>query len=253
MFSGPFYRFITQLYRLVIICFHSPGQRDRFATRNKHKPPKAKAMKTKAIITTLAIIFASVTISAQEHPTHIWEYQGKKKTNELGLYAGLSGTYAPVLGKSAGFLGARAGLVFNQRWTIGLAAKGLAFDHTLNEVVSDGDYRLEGGYAGMYVEFLQPVGDNLRLSLSLMTANGIVLYRYDKQHLEGKEWYEETIDQDTYGVMEPGFEILVRVGGNWWIGAKAAWRSTSPLELKGTGENILEGNEAGLSVRYGIF
>lgn len=209
-------------------------------------------MKKLSLITLTLLFFASLSFG-QRGETYLWEYEGKNKTNTLGLYGGMSGTFTEVLDKPAGFLDAKVGLVFNQNWTIGIAAKGLAFDHTLNEVVNDGDYRLEAGYAGMYIEYLLPLGHHVKISLSLLSASGIALYRYDKEQVEGKEWYEEVIDQDRYGVLEPGAEILVRLGKKWWIGARADWRSISPLKLKDTDENILDGGETGVSLRYGIF
>ena len=72
-------------------------------------------MKTKVILSAMLAVILTAGSLAQEtnHKDHIWTYQGKKKVNTIGLYAGIYGSYSEVMDKPSSFLGARAGLVFN--------------------------------------------------------------------------------------------------------------------------------------------
>lgn len=210
-------------------------------------------MKTKASVLSLLLLLLTSAGMFAQHPDHLWSYQGKNKSHTLGIYAGLSGGGSQVMDDVCGIFSAKAGLVFNHRWTIGVAGSGLACEQKLYEVVDDGAYRLEAAWAGTYIEYLQPLGKHIRLSASVMTAAGVARYRYDKASMSEKAWYEEVIDEDRYGMLEGGVEVLFRIGGNWWAGLNGSVRNASPIHLKGSSQNLLDGSSAGLSLRYGIF
>ena len=154
---------------------------------------------------------------------------------------------------SAGWLGARVGVVFDHRFGIGLAGYGLSFDHTLSELAEEGTYHLEAGYTGLFIEYLQPLGRNVKLNFSLLSGMGTAQYRYDKEYREGKPWYNEIIDRTDFHLYEPGIELQVRMAGKWWIGAYGTYRLTSPVEIEGAGEDLLQNYTAGISIKYGIF
>lgn len=200
------------------------------------------------------MFIATVVMSQdKEHKNHLWKYEGKNKMNTIGMYGGLYGSYSPVSDNSAGYLGYRLGIVFNQRYVIGLAGFGLSYDKTLNAITEEGSYHLQAGYAGLYFEYIYPVSKNLKMSASLISATGLALYKYDKEFRDGKEWYEETLDRDNFHVFEPGVEIQIRMASNWWLGAYATYRFTSPIDMKDTDEDILQNYSAGLSLKFGIF
>ena len=212
-------------------------------------------MKTKVILSAMLAVILTAGSLAQEtnHKDHIWTYQGKKKVNTIGLYAGIYGSYSEVMDKPSSFLGARAGLVFNNRWTIGLAGYALNFDRKLTALSEEGAYRLEGGYSGLLVEYIKPFRQWGKLSVSVVSGMGLVQYRYDKESREGREWYNEIIDKENFAVFEPGMEFQVRLAGNWWIGAYATYRTTSPVDFKGADEDFLENYTVGASIKLGVF
>lgn len=212
-------------------------------------------MKTKMFLIFILSSLISVQTYSQkkERKDYVWQYNGKNKTHTVGLYGGLYGSYSPVNSDAAGYLGYRIGVVFDHRFGIGLAAYGLSYDRTLKEIVSDGNYHLQAGYAGLFLEYIQPISKNLKASVSMLMAQGVALYQYDKDYREGKEWYQETIDRDNFHVTEPGIEIQTRIAGNWWIGANATYRLTSPIKMMGTNESMLQNYSAGISLKYGVF
>lgn len=211
-------------------------------------------MKTKTMFTIffLTIVFMTSTVKAQPE-NYIWKYQGQKKERTIGLYGGLSYNYAEVMSKPSGYLGYKAGVVINRKFGIGFAGAALNYDRQLNELSEFGTYRLEAGYAGMFVEYIQPIGNRVRLNFFVVSAAGIARYKYDKQYAEELIWYEEVIDQDEYAVFEPGMECNVRIANKWWVGVNGSLKTTSPLDLTGTSENMLEGFSGGITVKYGIF
>jgi len=201
------------------------------------------------------LMFAPQLVKAQNEAikNHIWNYQGKKKQQNLGGYLTLNGTYHSLDGEPTGFLGARGGLVWNSRWGVGISGQALWYDEALNEVVSDGTYHLQAGMAGIFVSYMIPVQDKWRLNFMLTSGSGVAFYQYDKDSREGKTWYEEIIDRDTFGFVQPTVEIRRHIGGHWWIGGEVSYRSTSAIKLDGMSEDFLSGLNPGISISYGLF
>lgn len=212
-------------------------------------------MKTKHIIITLSLVLTTLLAFPQGkmHKDYIWKYQGKKKENTLGMYGGLYGSYADLMSKPSANIGGRMGLVFNKRFGLGIAFYGISYDRTLNEAVDDGTYHLEAGYSGVFFEYIQPLGENFKVSAFVITGGGIAKYTYDKDYRDGKEWYEETIDIASFSVFEPGIELQTRLAGKWWLGAYATYRFSSPIDLKESPDYMLTNFTAGLSLKFGVF
>ncbi len=212
-------------------------------------------MNTKRILIVAVLMVMAIVMNAQENQRkdHLWTIKGKKKTHEVGMYASLSGNYTEIFGDPSFWLGAKVGVVFNQRWTIGFEAQGLDYEHDLTKLTDGALYRLEAGYAGMYIEFLQPIGDFMKIGVNVMSGQGVAQYRYKSAYREELEWYEEFIDRDDFAIFKPGAGFFVRVAGNWWAGVEASYTTTSPVQLKDTKQNFLENVNAGLSVTWGVF
>ncbi|MEE4197803.1 MAG: hypothetical protein V2I54_09170 [Bacteroidales bacterium] len=212
-------------------------------------------MKTKGLFLTAILAISTVALMAQEKETknYIWEYQREGKTKTLGVYGGIFYSYSEIMDKSAGYLGAEVGVVFNQKWGVGLSGAAINFDYNLDELVNDGTYRLEGGHTGMFVKYIIPFSGWGKINLSVYSGYGSMNYRYNKEYRDERPWYQEIIDTETYAVLEPGIELDVRIARKWWVGAKATYVTTSPVELMGVDENFLENFAFGLSLKYGIF
>jgi len=216
---------------------------------------KPEKMKTKQILSMVILVLFAINLTAQtnESENYLWTMKTSKKTHEVGLYGSISGQYTELFDNSAFLLGARVGFVFNHKWVIGLEGHALNYDHKLTEFATEGHYRLEGGYSGTFVEYLQPIGNRIKLSAGILTGRGVVQYRYDKETAESLEWYEEFLDRDQYAVFQPEVRVYLNIGGNWWAAAEASYTTTSPVKLKGADEDLLEGLNYGLSFSYGIF
>lgn len=207
------------------------------------------------VVSLVALFVLNFQVYAQDEElkNYIWSYQGKNKEQKLGGYLALDGLYHSLDAEPSGMLGARAGLVWNSRWGVGLMGQALWYDHALNEVVNDGPYHLQVGLAGAYAEYMIPVHKRWRMSIMLASGSGIALYQYDKEAREGKTWYEEIIDRKTFAFIQPTVEIQRHLGGRWWLGAELSYRSTSEIELEGLNSNFMNGFNPGVSVKYGLF
>lgn len=209
----------------------------------------------KTIILSVLIVLVSVCARAQEASgeNYLFTFKGKNKIHQVGAYGSLSGSYSETLSKPSGWLSGRVGVVFNQRWAFGWAGSALYFDRKLDELVTDGTYHLQAGYAGMFAEYMLPLGKNFKINFSVVSGAGLAFYQYDKEYAESRPWYQEKIDQETFQVFEPGVELMARIGGRWWFGINGTYRNTSPVKLMGTDELLFNKFNGGVSIRYGIF
>jgi len=209
----------------------------------------------KTIILSAFIVLVGLCAFAQDNNSknYLFTLKGKNKIHEIGLYGGLSGTYSETLSKPSGWLGAKIGFVFNHKWAFGWAGNALSFDRRLDKNVTDGTYHLEAGYAGVFAEYLQPIGKNMKISFSVLSGAGLALYKYDKEYAETRPWFQEIIDQETFAVFEPGIELMTKIGSHWWLGLNGSYRNTSPVKLTGTDDMLFNKFNGGISIRYGIF
>ena len=196
-----------------------------------------------------------VELQAQQsqEQTSLFNYKGKNKMHHVSFYADLGASFGGNLEKSSFWLDGKAGLVWNQHWALGLAGSALNYDHQLSELVSDGTYRLEAGYSGMFVEYIAHLTKWARFSGSIITGQGVAQYRYDKEFTESREWYDELIDRETFAVFQPGVELQLKVWNKWWVGASASYRNTSPVKLLGQKDCFLQGMNYGFSVKYNLY
>ena len=210
-------------------------------------------MKTKVWLTITLVFLLFLTGTGQERKNYIWSYEGKNKNHTLGFYGGLTGSYSKVLDEPAMWFGGKAGLVFNGHWAVGFAGNVLNYDKNMDLLVNDGTYRLEAGYSGMFVEYIVPMKDKAKFSVSWTTGMGLAQYVYNKEFTEDKLWYEEIIDRDRFAANEFTAEFMIRLTGNWWLGVQGSYRDTSPVKLTETNRDLFEQINMGVSVRYGIF
>ncbi|MDZ7725912.1 MAG: hypothetical protein U5R06_24595 [candidate division KSB1 bacterium] len=146
----------------------------------------------KQLSLTLVLLIAAVFTAAAQ-PLEQYGLDG---------YIGISGRASSVFSENAGYLDVSAGINIHENWVLGLTASGLIYDHQMNKLVDDGTYHMGLVYGGLFLEHLIPLTRHLQASLSLMTGQGLVNYRYDNEYRDDKVWHEEIIDQTTFGVQE---------------------------------------------------
>ena len=246
-------RLILIKCRLVKSYFNGPLPTRTFVNINHLETIKIKFMKRCTFLSTLIILATSFTSKAQDKEDHGWSYEGKNRTHQVGFYLGGSIHFTEIDNKLAGSLGAKAGLVFNQRWALGLAGRAIWYDYRQNELVSNGTYHLEAAYSGLMLEYMLPLTKSIHLNFSLLTGAGLAQYKYDHDFREELLWYEEIIDRETFSVFEPGVEIATKLGNRSSVGLQITYRGTSPIKLVDTDEQLLSNATLGITYRYGMF
>lgn len=213
-------------------------------------------MKTnkRRMTTVLTLMMVTATCGLlQASDNYLLSWQSKTNTHTLGAYLEVNGSYASVRNEPSGYLGYKLVGVLCERVGIGLAQKALWHDYDLNTLVNDGEYQLQAGFSGLYLEYLLPVGDRLRFSFSLTSGYGLAQYEYKKDYFAAHRWYERIIDQDVFHFNEPALGCLFRLSRHWWMGADVSFKAVGDLNLMGTDNAVLNGLSAGISIKYGIF
>ncbi len=204
-------------------------------------------MKTKFVL--IAFFLLTISLSAQTTENYLF----KLGETNIGGYIGLNTKMTSLRSDPAGFLDLRGAITLNGNWAIGLGVSALYYDKKLTGLVEDGTYHLGAGYAGLFIERIFTLDDNLKLSVSLLMANGLTNYLYDKDYRSEKVWYERKIDETTFFLWEPQLEVQYRIGEYWWLGVNTSIRSTSPVEMIGTDESIFRNFSVGVTAKYGLF
>lgn len=180
-------------------------------------------------------------------------YLFKINDTQIGGYVGVNGRLSSVYSDAAGFLDGRIVGVINEKWGVGFSFSALHYDKGLTSLVNDGAYHLNAAYAGIYIERIFSLSDDFKFSVSVTSGMGEAQYQYDKDYRKEKVWTEEIIDKTTFAVFEPALEVQYNITGNYWIGIMGSFRNTSPLELIGADEQLLQKFTGGISLKYGLF
>jgi hypothetical protein len=168
-------------------------------------------------------------------------------------YIELGGKASSVFSNTTGFGDLKAGLIFKDKWVIGLAGSALFHGQELDRLVNDGSYHLYANYGGLFIERIFSFTHHLMMSIAFMTGQGEAYYQYDKPYRQAKVWSDEIIDRTTFGVQELSFTLQHRMTRNLWLGVVGSYRHTSPIEMIGTDKDLLENFNAGVVLRYHIF
>ncbi len=169
---------------------------------------------------------------------------------EFHSYIGLNSEYTEILAKPAGWFTLQYGFNVSESFNLGMQATGLYYEHTMDEVVETGAYKMEGGYVGIFVEYHTDITEDLMLGLKYTTGRGLVKYELEKEYRKDKFWYERIVDQDDFVVNILAAELSYNITSQWWIGFTISYKLTSPIELHLTDEFLLNTITGGLTLRY---
>lgn len=200
-----------------------------------------------------ALILMTITAYPQINDSNkLFTLKLGETTYNFGAYISITGQYTPVDNDDAGMLGFRAAVVLENGWAIGVSANGLLYDKALTRLVQTGTYHLNAGYGTLFIEKTFDLAAGHKLAVSVASGMGRADYRYDKDYRDNLEWYQEYIDIETFAVFQPMIEYSFSIGKNFWVGANASYRLTSPLKLKSTDEYLLRQASYGITLKYGI-
>jgi len=214
-----------------------------------------RSMKKLTLLTLFVAFFYTVNVSAQENYSNEVRTLAGDGLNfySSGGYGGFKMAYGAVDGLDAFFIGGQGGWVVNHRLVIGGGGMGFTsqgrFDANLNR-----NYRFEGGYGGLLLEyFLQPT-KLVHLSFPLLIGGGGV--GYEPENISSGIAYQEA----GFFLVNPGIELQLNVLSFMRIAIGGSYLFTSDVDLRyanndqriATG-NLLNGPTATIAFKFGRF
>jgi hypothetical protein len=215
--------------------------------------------KTSLIFLLMALVFTNFAIAQDEKPqTEMRTLFGNNDKISHGGYGALLINYSQFDGKDVVLVGAKGGWIINHGITLGIGGYGFANQVSFNDLtIGNENYDnvfLSGGYGGLLVEPILFPMSPVHISIPVLIGAGGAAYvneaYYDNYN---QDWTYYTIDSSPFFVLEPGVEIEFNVVKFMRIGLGGYYRYTSGLNLEKTGEHIMDGFSAGLSLKFGKF
>jgi hypothetical protein len=210
----------------------------------------------KRIFPIVIILLATVSIvRAQDEPSKMETLFGDGITS-YGGYGGLRVAYSSFDGKNLWLVGGRGGAIFNHKFVLGGAGYGIVNSPLYNDFNVDGvNYPkayFEGGYGGVYVEYIMAPHKLVHLSFPLLVGGGgVFLSDTPTPNLENPNL--NIIASDVIFVVEPGVEIELNVIRFMRFTAGVTYRYCSGLELPNIDSKAFNGFAATVSLKFGNF
>ncbi|MBO3698694.1 hypothetical protein [Roseivirga sp. E12] len=146
----------------------------------------------------------------------------------------------------------------NKRWGFGLS--GYAVQRAVDsDMVLSGDYRLAGGYGGVFVEYTPRPSDKFHLSFPLLIGGGGLAYL---QQIDRSVSVTDPLVEDShaFAVIEPGVTFEANLLKFLRVGMSVSYRYTTntALNYQSNSDQIVNGTAInslsfGVSVKAGIF
>jgi len=217
--------------------------------------------KTSLIFLLMALVFTNFAIAQDEKPqTEMRTLFGNNDKISHGGYGALLINYSQFDGKDVVLVGGRGGWIINHGLTLGIGGYGIANQIPFNDLYVEGKtydkLYLSGGYGGLLVEPIIFPMRPVHISIPVLIGAGGAAYvneAFYDNHNNNQDWNYFTIQSSAFFVLEPGIEIEFNVVKFMRIGLGGYYRYTSGLDLESTGEHIMDGFSAGLSLKFGKF
>jgi hypothetical protein len=202
-------------------------------------------MKKFIFLTTL--LFVATIVLAQndslKKQNEIKTVFGNKKITH-GVYLGFSVGYSVIDNKDAFTSGARLMWVIGHSFAWGLAGGGFS-----NNFHDYSGQSLNGGYGGLMFEPILLPKQPVHVSFPIMLAVGGVAKSYDDV------WQEDynADDADAFFIAEPGVELEMNLLKFIRISVGASYRITTEIYLENENNDVLNGLNTMVSLKFGKF
>ncbi len=207
-------------------------------------------MKKSVFITIFALL--SVWATAQEE--NFRTVFGNRQHISHGGYGALTFSYGSIYGKDAFMTGIKGGWVIDHILTLGIAGNGFINDISYNNQLGNNeDLNLAGGYGGLLIEPVLAPFSPVHLAFPVIIgAGGVSLVNYNWWQYDSFQ-NPAVWESDAFFVIEPGVEIEFNVVRFMRLAIGASYRHTSAVHLSGMDQDVLNGLNAGFSLKFGKF
>lgn len=211
-------------------------------------------MKTKAIVISVVLTLVSLYSNAQNGEMQTLFGKG---AIAYGGFGGPRVALSKFNNQDVWLVGGRGGAIFNHTFVIGGAGYGIVNSPMFTDIEYDGQpyakAYLEGGYGGMYFEYIYKPFKVVHLSFPLVVGGGTLLYAETPAAQSGGNMQDNIITQSTFFVLEPGIEIELNVVHFMRLTAGVSYRYANGLDLPSTPEKAFNSMAATVSLKFGKF
>ena len=172
---------------------------------------------------------------------------------DVGGYVGLDTAYTRMFGQDGGVVGLQAGLLFNHKFSVGVAAYGWTNAQRGPNDSSGLEQRYETGYGGATLRYSLYFDDFPAYVTvgALFGAGGVVLTPEHSEDFDDLDSNED--DGDVFAVVQPDLTLNVNLTRWLRVGLTAGYRLTSGVDQFGFDESDVNGVVAGGQIQIGRF
>lgn len=158
-------------------------------------------------------------------------------------------------------LGGRMGVIFNDKYSVGLGGYGLTTTHTVNLLdyaeINDAAARLGFGYGGVVLEYIVFGNKVMHFTIPVLIGGGGVSLYKDISVADDNVYWDDFKSYESSGffVIEPGFNVEINLTKFMRLDVGASYRMVKFSEM-----NYLDDSDAKLSnfgvnasLKFGIF
>ncbi|MBK8613689.1 MAG: hypothetical protein IPN85_09380 [Flavobacteriales bacterium] len=179
-----------------------------------------------------------------------------------GGWGAPTAAYTRIMDQDAMLVGLRGGWIIDHRFTLGIAGYGLVTPvNNANydaHLIADGltpqqKSRFQTGYGGLLLEPIIAYRSPIHISLPILIGAGGCGYQTFTGLPQDFDPYSYHDDFQAFFVLEPGIDLEMNLVKLVKLGLGASYRYTSDVTLPGTPKNAMEGFNASLSIKVGVF
>ncbi len=171
---------------------------------------------------------------------------------EHGGYGAIMVNYSLIDGKDAWLAGMRGGWLIDHRFMIGLGGYGFANNLYFDNVLSDRENFLTGGYGGLVVEPILLPRFPVHLSFPVLIGAGGIAH-VDGYYWNHNDYQWNTIDASAFFVIEPGVELELNMVRHFRVAFAVTYRYTGDIKLIDMPKDVMNGFNYGLAFKFGKF
>ncbi len=171
-----------------------------------------------------------------------------------GGYGSFGAGYSLIDNKDAVTVSGRAAWIVGHGLGIGFAGTGFvnSFSPDLNDL--DRVVNLTGGYGGFLIEPILLPKFPIHLSFPVILGAGGIAYTSSLQPDNTWEYYDTYVeDTQPYLIAEPGVELELNVLKFFRMAFGVSYRFTTDVKWNYTSPDVLEGWNAGMTLKFGKF
>ncbi len=175
----------------------------------------------------------------------------------FGGFGGPRVAYSEFYGKEAWLVGGRGGVIINHSFVLGGAGYGIVNSPKVSDITyNDQHYPvayLEGGYGGVYFEYIFMPYRIVHFSIPLIIGAGGLVYAETPAVNTTHDYNERIIATSAFFVIEPGIELELNVFRFMRIAAGASYRYSPNIYMPSTPSNAFNSPVYSLSFKFGYF